>query len=221
LGSIAFIGTALADEKRAACSLQQKRAKQNSQMKTPSTINTGKETVTKPHPQGIPTTQQKSSKQALEERLKKLEAIVRNLDLVERRSNPDELQSLKASSAFPMSPSQSHASFPIQDTPPRKDLEDLFFSNGSSYLFLTEIEVRKAIQESFFLKYVIYTLSSTIAPPTLVTAEFASRKEMAEFYFKRAESFLRRVFRKPSYHGVLGLFGLVLYCTSMELVDYR
>jgi hypothetical protein len=187
-------------------------------MKTPSTV--GKETAAKSaNLQGIPTTTQKSSKQALEERLKKLEAIVRNLDLVERRSNPDEIQSFKATSTFPASPSQietqSHASFPVQDAKPRKDLEELFFSTGSSYLFLTEIQVKKAIQESFFLRYVIYTLSSTIAPPLMVTAEFGSRKEMAEFYFKRAESFLRRVFRKPSYHGVLGLFGLVLYCTSM------
>lgn len=169
--------------------------------------------------QGIPCNYQKTSKTALEERLRKLEAIVRNMDL-DRGSNPEVETSVlspgKAPSIIPASPAVSMASFPVHVDNPRPDLEDLFFSTGSAYVFLSESQVRKAIQESYFFKYVVYTLSSTVASPNLVLSEFGSRQEMAECYFKRAESFLRRVFRKPSYHGVLGLFGLILYCTSKE-----
>jgi hypothetical protein len=165
---------------------------------------------------GLTPSYQRSSKQALEERLKKLEAIVRNMDL-DKRSNTEDGPQM-AANGLPSSPVPSHSSFPVHVDAARTDLEDLFFSTGSSYLFLSEIEVRKAILESNFLRYVIYTLSSTVAQPQLVTSEFKSRQDMAEFYFKRAESLLRAVFRKPSYHGVLGLFGLILYCTSIIFV---
>ncbi|KAJ3306858.1 hypothetical protein HDV03_003895 [Kappamyces sp. JEL0829] len=170
----------------------------------------------------------KTSK-ALEDRLKKLESIVQSLHLDETSNSDDghyatssppsisgqphgKLQQMPPM-VVPASPSPSIASFPSHVDALRPDLEDLFFSTGSSYLFLQESHTRKAIQESFFMRFAVYTLAASVAPPKMVHAEFGSRQEMAEAYFKRAESFLRRVFRKPSYHGVIGLFGLILYCT--------
>jgi hypothetical protein len=75
------------------------------------------------------------------------------------------------------------------------------------------VSLRKAITESIFLRFVVYAMAATVAPPSMISAEFGTRQDMAESYFRRAESFLRRIFRKPSYHGVLGLMGLVVYCT--------
>jgi hypothetical protein len=95
-------------------------------------------------------------------------------------------------------------------------LEDLFFNTNAGYLFVSEMDTKKAIQESVFLRFVCYAMAATVAPPSMVSAEFGSRQDMAESYFRRAESFLRRVFRKPSYHGVLGLMGLVVYCTRID-----
>jgi hypothetical protein len=125
---------------------------------------------------------------------------------------------LKSPSVSGASNVTSSSSFPPHVDAQRPDLEELYFSTGQSYVLLKEEDTRKAIQESYFLRFVCYTLASTVAPPELIPPEFASREAMAEAYFKRAESFLRRVFRKPSYHSVLGLFGLILYCTRTFLI---
>ena len=126
---------------------------------------------------------------------------------------------LKSPSLSGASNNTSSSSFPPHVDAQRPDLEELYFSTGQSYVLLKEEDSRKAIQESYFLRFVCYTLASTVAPPDLVPPEFGSREAMAEAYFKRAESFLRRVLRKPSYHSVLGLFGLILYCTRTFLFD--
>ncbi|KAJ3259960.1 hypothetical protein HK103_001470 [Boothiomyces macroporosus] len=160
---------------------------------------------------------------ALEDRLRKLEAIVDALNLDEHSASdsndvksvsPSQMSKLAIAPVVPASPAFSrHTAVPPHVEAPRPDLEELFLSTGSSYLFLNEEEIRKAINDSLFMRYVVYALGASVAPPSMVSAEFGSRKDMAEVYFKMAETFLRRVFRKPSYHSVLGLFGLVIYCT--------
>ena len=119
-----------------------------------------------------------------------------------------------AQTVVPASPSV-HPSFPSYVDQPRLDLQKLFFSTGAGYMFLTEQQSLKALYESVFLRFAIYAVASTVAPPSMVTVEFGNRQEMGEVYFRRAESFLRRVFKKPSYHGVIGLFALVIYCTRI------
>jgi hypothetical protein len=165
---------------------------------------------------------------ALEERLKKLEQIVDSLNLdetsnsdshdIDHNSQSPSFHRVANSHVIPASPSPSMASFPIHVDSLRPDLEELFHSTSAGYLMLDEQQTKKAIHESIFLRFVIYALAAMVAPPSMVSAEFGSRQEMAEIYFKRSESFLRRIFRKPSFHGVIGLFGLVVYCTSIEIL---
>ncbi|KAI8897926.1 hypothetical protein BC833DRAFT_591862 [Globomyces pollinis-pini] len=165
---------------------------------------------------------------ALEERLKKLEAIVDALNLDEHSvsDSQDEghkptgspnshMSRLTLQSVIPASPAPSAASqFPPYVDYKRPDLEELFFAGaGAGYCFLSEDQARKAMNESTFLRFVFYALAASVAPPSMVNAEFGSRQEMADIYFRKSETFLRRIFRKPSFHGVLGLLGLVIYCT--------
>ena len=162
---------------------------------------------------------------ALEERLKKLEAIVQALHLEEHSisdSNKDDefllnQPSVKLPSATAvgiMSPSIAYSAIPAHIETLRPDLEEVFLVSSVRYTFLTPESMHKAISESSFLRYVIYAISSTVAPLNLVTSNFSSRQEMGQMYFSRAESMLRKVFRKPSYHTIIGLMGLVIFCTS-------
>lgn len=164
-----------------------------------------------------PTVQKPTRSKELEQRLKKLEAIVNALNLNENDElllSPSLRPTNQAPTVVPASPSV-HPSFPSYVDQPRLDLQKLFFSTGAGYMFLTEQQALKALYESVFLRFAIYSVASTVAPPSMVTVEFGNRQEMGEVYFRRAESFLRRVFKKPSYHGVIGLFALVIYCTRI------
>jgi hypothetical protein len=159
--------------------------------------------------------EKKSRPKALEDRLRKLETIVNSLHLDEHSQSGESHEENRwlQATVIPTSPALSTAPFPAFVDQLRLDLEDVFFSTNSGYLFVSEKDVRRAMKESVFLRFVIYAMSASVAPPNLVTADFGTKQVMAEAYFRRAESFLRRVFRKPSYHGVLGLMGLVVFCT--------
>ena len=160
---------------------------------------------------------------ALEERLKKLEAIVQALHLEEHSiadSNRDDdamlnQNSIRLPSAVGItSPTTQYANFPAHLDVVRPDLEDVFVVSSVRYTFLTTESMHKAIAESTFLRNVVYAISSTVAPVNLVSSDFSSRQEMGQMYFSKAESMLRKVFRKPSYHTIIGLMGLVIFCTS-------
>jgi hypothetical protein len=160
---------------------------------------------------------------ALEDRLRKLESIVESLNL-EEMSNSDSREDehnmalssvrIPQTTVVPASASSSSNGFLPHVDQARPELEEVFLNSSANYTFMSHDMIRKTISESIFFRNVIYSLASTVAPPNLVLAEFSSKEAMCEAYFKRAESFLRRIFRKPSYHGILGLMGLVVFCTS-------
>jgi hypothetical protein len=171
-----------------------------------------------------PDAKRRGRSQALEDRLRKLEAIVDSLNLDDTTGSEDgkinqPFERITNSHVIPASPSPTMAAFPSHVDALRPDLEELFLSTGASNMFLNAEQIKRATQESIFFRFVIYALASLVAPASMVNCDYQSRIEMAEMYFKRSESFIRRIFRKPSYHGVLGLYGLVVYCTSKSSIN--
>ena len=140
---------------------------------------------------------------AIEERLRKLEAIVDALNI-----NPDQVN-IEHSPPRP-SIKQDLSKYPQLEAV-RQDLELCYADKINDLVCsIPSSQVLVAMRESDFLRYACYALASWNAPKELVPPSFSHQKQMAEAYFDLAVSVMDEAHDDPSYHAVLAFMILMI-----------
>ncbi|KAI8914283.1 hypothetical protein EDD86DRAFT_198952 [Gorgonomyces haynaldii] len=159
---------------------------------------------------------------ALEERLRKLEAIVDALQLSGEDMQSENGYSVKSFSVqsqqnygrpmVPMAVPQSldkgtEQKFNAQ----RQDLESIYLDRINDLILYTHPnQTQEAMRESNFFRFSCYAVASLQCPDTSVLPEFTNKLEMARMYFNKTISLLQEVYDDPSYHAILAFVNLLI-----------